>query len=273
MNNQSSRVFPKPFESAFLFLLAIGLNFLFALIAGRFLIDLIPLEAYTWANHLFAYGLTVATGLFFYRKKGNSIRNVFKKNDFCWCMTGSIIILSLLAVILLWPCLVWLIPPGAMEMFVLFYTSRSIFLLPALLITGPILEEILFRGLILKGSLNAFSPFKAIAFSSLLFAFSHTTPPQLLSGLIVGGAIGWICYKTGSLIPGILAHVAFNFGNYILRFIYDDAYIEGMLRGTEGFISGVSWYIPWMVALLLTGGIGYYLYRQVMAHTYPLMDQ
>ncbi len=74
----------------------------------------------------------------------------------------------------------------------------------------PILEETLFRGVILKGFLHRYSNWFAIALSSLLFAVIHLNVWQFTTALIAGFFLGWIFYKTGSLIIVIFAHAVIN---------------------------------------------------------------
>lgn len=81
----------------------------------------------------------------------------------------------------------------------------------ALVLLGPITEEIVFRGAILK-SLSASSHNKwiAIAVSALLFAIVHFNPAQLLHAFLIGILLGWICIKTKSIVPCILIHIINN---------------------------------------------------------------
>ena len=56
---------------------------------------------------------------------------------------------------------------------------------------APLVEEIVFRGAILKSLLSAFrSHWAAIVVSSLLFAFVHGNPAQMPHAFLVGIQIG-----------------------------------------------------------------------------------
>jgi membrane protease YdiL (CAAX protease family) len=74
----------------------------------------------------------------------------------------------------------------------------------------PVLEETIFRGLILGDFLLAYSPAKAILLSSVLFACIHPNPSQIINAFIIGLFLGWIFYKTGSILPGIIIHAILN---------------------------------------------------------------
>ncbi len=78
------------------------------------------------------------------------------------------------------------------------------------MIIAPIIEEVLFRGIILQGFLTRSSPIRAIVFSSLLFGIWHLSVPQMISGTILGIFVGWIFIRTKSLIVAIVCHSIVN---------------------------------------------------------------
>lgn len=75
---------------------------------------------------------------------------------------------------------------------------------------GPVLEEIFFRGILLQQFLKRYSPLKAILFSALLFASSHLRLLDQGSIIIYGIILGYIFYKTNSIVSCILVHSIFN---------------------------------------------------------------
>jgi len=77
-------------------------------------------------------------------------------------------------------------------------------------IMGPIIEELFFRGLILKNFLRKYSPVWAILLSSLLFGAHHLSIANLHYYIIAGMLFGFIYYKTNSLIIVTLAHILVN---------------------------------------------------------------
>ena len=87
-------------------------------------------------------------------------------------------------------------------------------LFPTILIctTVPILEEIVFRGAILRRMLESkeISPIIAIILSAIIFGFSHLNIYQFLSGTIVGILLGWIFYRVRNLYLTIVVHSVFN---------------------------------------------------------------
>ncbi|MDO7885190.1 CPBP family intramembrane glutamic endopeptidase [Hymenobacter cheonanensis] len=71
---------------------------------------------------------------------------------------------------------------------------------------APVLEEILFRGILLRGLLRNYSPALAIGQSALLFGIIHFNPAQSLFALCFGLTLGWIYYRTQSLVLCIVLH-------------------------------------------------------------------
>ncbi|MBP5570720.1 MAG: CPBP family intramembrane metalloprotease [Prevotella sp.] len=91
----------------------------------------------------------------------------------------------------------------------------------ALGIIAPLAEEVVFRGAILRSLLEKFSkPWIAIAVSALLFALIHLNPAQLPHAFVVGLLLGWMYWRTGSIIPGVLLHVVNNTVSYISIRLY-----------------------------------------------------
>ncbi len=87
------------------------------------------------------------------------------------------------------------------------------------LILTPIVEELFFRGMVLKNFLDKYSPIKAILLSGLLFGGFHifnllgpASPGIYNIGIYVacGLLYGILYYKTNSLIVVTLAHMLWN---------------------------------------------------------------
>jgi membrane protease YdiL (CAAX protease family) len=75
---------------------------------------------------------------------------------------------------------------------------------------APIIEELFFRGLLLRSIQNRFGPAAALWGSSLVFAAVHLQPLQFPALLLIGLVLGWLAQRSGRLGPSIWAHVAFN---------------------------------------------------------------
>jgi membrane protease YdiL (CAAX protease family) len=95
-----------------------------------------------------------------------------------------------------------------------FQPNISFFILSVCI--GPVLEEALYRGIILEGLLKNYNPTKAIIWSSVLFGLAHLNPWQAISAILLGLLIGWIYWRTNSLIPGIIIHSTNNLIGFVL---------------------------------------------------------
>ncbi|WP_167855571.1 CPBP family intramembrane glutamic endopeptidase [Hymenobacter fodinae] len=79
-----------------------------------------------------------------------------------------------------------------------------------LVVAAPILEEVLFRGILLNGLLRNYRPWVAIGQSALLFGVFHCNPVQTVSAGIMGLLLGWLFYRTQSLLLCIVLHALNN---------------------------------------------------------------
>jgi len=79
-----------------------------------------------------------------------------------------------------------------------------------LVLVAPLTEELLFRGIILRGLLSRFRPGAAIVLTAFLFAAVHLNPWQFFSAPLLGCAFGWFYLRTGSVALCVLAHAFTN---------------------------------------------------------------
>ncbi len=82
-------------------------------------------------------------------------------------------------------------------------------------VIAPLTEEIVFRGVILRGLLGRWRPWIAIVASALLFALMHLNPAQAPVAFAVGLALGWIYTRTRSLGLCVLGHALNNASVYL----------------------------------------------------------
>jgi tetratricopeptide (TPR) repeat protein len=80
----------------------------------------------------------------------------------------------------------------------------------SVVVVGPIVEEILFRGLIYGALERRLRVAGAILASSFMFAFVHLQPTYFIPIFCLGAVLGWARWKTGSLGLPILVHVLNN---------------------------------------------------------------
>lgn len=84
---------------------------------------------------------------------------------------------------------------------------------------APFVEELVMRGAVLRSLLKWHNNhWVGIAISAALFALIHMNPAQMPHAFVVGLLLGWMYYRTGSIIPGVVYHwvnnsVAFAVGH------------------------------------------------------------
>ncbi|MBK5241104.1 type II CAAX endopeptidase family protein [Clostridium sp.] len=86
-----------------------------------------------------------------------------------------------------------------------------ILLILSLVVIAPIYEEVIFRGILLKGMANKINPNIALVVSALLFAVVHLNIPQGINAFLLGLITGFIYLKTESIYLSIFAHFVNNF--------------------------------------------------------------
>lgn len=96
---------------------------------------------------------------------------------------------------------------------VLFFIGAVIF--------APMVEELLFRGVLLRGLLRKFEPATAVLVSSVIFALVHylgdpNTLPFLPALAGLGAVLAIVALRTGDLSASIFIHAGFNLTTTIL---------------------------------------------------------
>lgn len=104
--------------------------------------------------------------------------------------------------------------------------SPAVILL-TLAITPAICEEFYFRGYLMGALQKSTRPAAAIVISALLFGAFHVIATSALSterflpSTFMGLILGWLCYRTQSVLPGMLLHATHN-GLLLMVAYYQD---------------------------------------------------
>ena len=108
-------------------------------------------------------------------------------------------------------------------------------------IMAPIFEEIVFRGIIQKGLINkGMNPATAIIISSVVFGLVHANPWQFVGAVLLGSVLGFVYYKTKSLLLPILLHAFNNLCSSILIFYGDSESFADVFRISEWLVLGIG---------------------------------
>ena len=86
---------------------------------------------------------------------------------------------------------------------------------------APLAEEMVFRGAILRSLLRwKQNPWIGIAISAILFALIHMNPAQMPHAFLIGLLLGWMYYRTDSIVPGVVYHWVNNTVAYVMYNLY-----------------------------------------------------
>ena len=141
-----------------------------------------------------------------------------------------------------------------------------------IVIAGPILEELIFRGIVLDGFLKRYSPLKSILVSSALFGIFHLNPWQFITAMVLGSFIGWVYYRTRSLGLAIAIHLLNNLTAFVAGSLnkitpenIDDSIID--------FYGGVIPFISVTMIALIVIAYGIYLLNEKMDKAPELISE
>ena len=102
---------------------------------------------------------------------------------------------------------------------------------------APLSEEIVMRGAILKELLKSkkLGVWTAITISALMFALIHMNPAQMPHAFLIGLLLGWMYWRTGSILPGVAYHWANNSIAFVMFAFYPDPDMKliDLFRGSE----------------------------------------
>ena len=128
--------------------------------------------------------------------------------------------------------------------------SRNAFGVLSIALLGPILEELLFRGAI-QDTLQCMTPrpWVAIVGASLIFGVVHMNPAQIPFAFFLGMVFGWLRYRTGSLLPGIVGHVLNNSVACVNMMLYGNASLEEQMGSSMAMW---VWVVVAVVAFVLS---------------------
>ena len=112
-------------------------------------------------------------------------------------------------------------------------------------IGAPLIEEIVFRGIVFRSLRRVSPPWVAILVSSVLFGLYHMNTVQIVYATLMGLVAGIIYEKSNNLLFPILVHVANNLV----------AAIQGFIPFESGDI------IMNVISLIMIIPMGYIVYR------------
>jgi membrane protease YdiL (CAAX protease family) len=99
-------------------------------------------------------------------------------------------------------------------------------------VVAPIVEEIIFRGIILRGFAEKYGKNRALLYSSLLFGIVHLNPWQFIPAVALGLFLGALYLRTGTVVTTCIAHAFYNGAILVLsRFPSTRALVDAEVSG------------------------------------------
>lgn len=119
-------------------------------------------------------------------------------------------------------------------------------------LVGPVVEELVFRGIILGGLRTTGRILSAIILSALMFGLIHMNINQFSYTIIMGIFWGLLVEATGSIIPSVICHIFTNSTSVLLAYLLDEnmGEIDEMLSGS-GAVTASSYAVTGTVFLVI----------------------
>ncbi len=115
------------------------------------------------------------------------------------------------------------------EMMELAMGGNPVFLVLAIVILAPLVEELIFRGLVMGHLLTKMRRPMAILLSSVIFGLIHLNMLQILYAALMGALLAFIYVRSQSIWAAIFAHAGFNLVGVIAQLFIDDIASAGLV--------------------------------------------
>lgn len=129
--------------------------------------------------------------------------------------------------------------------------TDNVSLIITVVILAPILEEIVFRGILQKSLLRkGIKPSYAILISSFIFGAVHGYPWQFVGAFLLGTVLGLVYEKTKSLLMPIILHAFNNLISALMVIFMGEENLDSLFNWSHG--------LSLLLGLVLFGG-GFYM--------------
>lgn len=123
---------------------------------------------------------------------------------------------------------------------------------------GPVLEEILYRGIILQG-LKTYNRRMAVFVSALIFGLMHQNYQQFILGFLLGLLLGTLTINSGSLIPSAIIHIIVNtfasLCSVMMMYVDYDSFMQAQNGVTDMTGFSAQFMILTVITFLIRGAL------------------
>ena len=136
--------------------------------------------------------------------------------------------------------------------------TGSIWGFVAIAILAPIMEEVIFRKIMIdEFKQSTKKAWIAILISSILFGIVHLNPAQIPFAFLAGIFFGWMYIQTGSILPSIVGHIVNNsFAFLDMKFGWTDSGEQASLSDPTTIVTATAFAI--IAAALIYFTVKYY---------------
>lgn len=131
------------------------------------------------------------------------------------------------------------------------YSGSVVLQILSIVIVAPVVEELIFRGLILSRLRKGMSPAAAAIVSSLIFGVAHGTPVWMACAFLAGLALSFLCIRYRSVLAPIAMHITFN----LISVVTDNVF-----TGIQ--FNGIACIVVLVFSLAICGFIIFYILRK-----------
>jgi fluoride ion exporter CrcB/FEX len=141
-----------------------------------------------------------------------------------------------------------------------------------IVLLAHLLEELLFRGIILDGYLKNYSPINSIVVSAFLFALIHGNLAQGIGAFMMGVVAGLLYWRTKSLLLCIALHFSNNFTAF-LAMMADPENMTSEATLRQLIDNDGTYYIIYVMFCLLLATTGWYLWDKYLKPARELLTK
>lgn len=114
--------------------------------------------------------------------------------------------------------------------------GASVYLYFYACLLGPLLEELLYRGVLLQG-LRKYNERFALIVSAVIFGLMHQNYQQFVLGFLVGLVLGAVTLRSGSIVPAVIFHIILNTTASLSSLAMQAADYEAFVASASGNIT------------------------------------
>ncbi len=155
------------------------------------------------------------------------------------------------------------------------------FLVLIVVIIGPIMEELMFRKVILNRA-RVYGEKFAVIFTAFIFGLFHGNFSQFFYAFAIGSVFAYLCLKTGTILYSVILHIIINFMGSVLPLAIlktlnsNSADLENLeninLEQIEPFLKLFSAYGFFLIFAVIAGVVIFFKYRKKLDFNPPLSE-